>query len=180
MRVTDPDDRPQDRAGFNRLHHICQLWVDYLTADKEASKHKILYETVSHIFHYRKSGAEGEEVLSQVWSAVSKRGRAFDDSRNWVEAQDNGWFRLMGIPRTYPFVGRCSAGHTTTLSFQDINYSGEIVPCEECGIATEIKLDFEVMDKQELQDKANDNALNAELNRSDSLSVMPQRNQESR
>lgn len=42
-----PDTRPQDALGFNRLHHVCLLWVDYLRAVSEAERQALR----SHCFH---------------------------------------------------------------------------------------------------------------------------------
>jgi hypothetical protein len=163
-RITDPDDRPQDRPGFNRLHYICQLWVGFLTAADEAQKHKILYETVSHVTLYRAHGAEGEDVIRQVWEAVRRRGRVFDDARHWAEARDDGGCSQMYVPRPYPFIYQCGCGHQSQVFFPDINHIDQIVPCGKCSANVKIGLDIEALELRESQDGANDRALTAQIN----------------
>ncbi|WP_176042839.1 hypothetical protein [Burkholderia stabilis] len=163
-RVTDPHDRPRDLPGFNRLHHICQLWVDFLTADDESQKHKILFETVSHLMLCRSDGAEGEDVIRQVWSAVRKRGRVYQNGRRWAEAHDDGYCSLKHVSRPYPFSYTCACGHRAALFFPDINHIGEIVPCGQCREGVKISLDVEATERRESQDEVDDRLLVERIN----------------
>ncbi|AVA38303.1 MULTISPECIES: hypothetical protein [Cupriavidus] len=94
-----PDSRPQDASGFNRLHHVCLLWVDYLRAASEAEKQALLYEAVSQLVLFGPRGDEGEEVFKQVWQAIRRRehGRVYiktDVGRNAAVATDDGRFSM--------------------------------------------------------------------------------------
>lgn len=83
------DSRPQDKPGFDRLHHIAQLWVDYLTARTEPLKQSILYEAAANLQHLHRYGDEGEEVIALVESAIRKRGAVFgrtDPPKKWAIA----------------------------------------------------------------------------------------------
>lgn len=78
MRLAPPEDsQPQDRPGFDRLHHVCQLWVDYLTTEGEAEKQQLLHDAARHMMLIQPRGDEGEEVLEQVWNAIRRRGRVY-------------------------------------------------------------------------------------------------------
>jgi hypothetical protein len=77
--------RPQDEPGFNLLHHLCQAYVDYLTASTEEEKQHILYDVAGfHSLCFR-TGAEGEEILDLLVAAVVKRGRVYVDQDHWIE-----------------------------------------------------------------------------------------------
>ena len=94
-----PDARPQDASGFNRLHHVCLLWVDYLRAANEADKQALLYEAVSHLVLFGPRGDEGEEVFKQVWQAIKRREHRCvyietDVGRNAAVAADDGRFSM--------------------------------------------------------------------------------------
>lgn len=83
--------------AFNRLHHICLLWIDYLRVETEAEKQELLCQAVSHIVLLHPQGDEGEEVVAQVWQAVHRRGRAYietDAGQNYVVAADGGKFAM--------------------------------------------------------------------------------------
>ncbi|HBP1602212.1 TPA: hypothetical protein L5U90_003315 [Pseudomonas aeruginosa] len=87
------DSRPQDKPGFNRLHHIAQLWVDYLTARHEQTKQKILYEAACNMQLLHRVGAEGETVLDLVENAIRTRGVVYgvtECPREWAVALDGG------------------------------------------------------------------------------------------
>lgn len=161
------ESRPQDQPGFNRLHHVCQLWVDYLTTKLEAEKHQLLHEAVVHLTHYRQQGDEGEEVVQHIWSAVRRRGMVYQDARHWAEAMDNGHCVLKGTPRQYPFTYRCTCGNESCVSFRDFNHDGQTVPCNKCGADASIRTDVKAMEAAEAQDKADDVALTNRLNNHD-------------
>nr|WP_280971448.1 hypothetical protein [Cupriavidus gilardii]WDE72687.1 hypothetical protein [Cupriavidus gilardii] len=88
-----PDSRPQDEPGFNRLHHVCLLWLDYLRAESEKERHALLYEATTHLVLYQRRGEEGEEVIDQVWRAIRRRDRVYVETSagwNYARATDDG------------------------------------------------------------------------------------------
>lgn len=103
QRLSPPSDsRPQDEPGYNRLHHVCLLWVDYLRATDEADKQGFLYEAATNLVVLYPRGDEGEEVFHQVWRAIQSRphARAYiktESGRNAVEACEGGKFATLQI-----------------------------------------------------------------------------------
>jgi len=78
MRLAPPEDsQPQDQPGFDRLHHVCQLWVDYLTTEAETEKQQLLHDAARHMMLVGPRGDEGEEVFDQVWKAIRRRDRVY-------------------------------------------------------------------------------------------------------
>ena len=87
------ESRPQDKPGFNRLHHIAQLWVDFLTARNEQAKQLVLFEAACNMQLLHRVGAEGEAVLELVESAIRSRGIVYGKTtlpREWAVAVDGG------------------------------------------------------------------------------------------
>ena len=138
-RLTPPaDSRPQDAPGFNRLHHVCLLWIDYLRALTETERQAFLYEAASHLVLFSPHGDEGEEVFKQVWQAIRRRdhGRFYietDAGRNAAVATDDGRFsmhRSLHIHRS--LLPKASGGPQTGLCWKSIEYLSTPV-CFACG-----------------------------------------------
>lgn len=88
------DSRPQDKPGFDRLHHVAQLWVDYLTARTEPLKQAILYEAAANLQHLHRYGDEGEEVIALIENAIRERGQVYGATNSrkvWATVADGSF-----------------------------------------------------------------------------------------